>query len=54
MTARNSELWLHSQLNLTRVVVFACPQVMSTPIGKVAPADCLQENLQADARGDLP
>jgi hypothetical protein len=54
MAARDSELGLHSQLNLTRIVVFACPQVMSIPIGKVASLDCLQENLQADARGDLP
>lgn len=51
MAARDSELGLHSQLNLTRIVVF---QVMSTPMRKVASVDCLQENLQADARGDLP
>jgi len=51
MAARDSELVLHSQLNLTRIVVFVCPQVKSAPIGKV---DYLQENLQADALGDLP
>jgi len=54
MAARDFELVLHSQLKLTRIVVFVCPQVKSAPIGKVASVDCLQENLQADALGDLP